>query len=125
MSNKKYNYNKQYNKKNEEKNINVENKINEEEIINKEETFNKETTTNKEEFIEEKNIENFNLKTGVVIDCSKLNVRQESNLNSKVIKVIDVNTKLEIKDKVGEWFKIKLNDSTEGFCMSKYIKEEK
>lgn len=63
---------------------------------------------------------------GVVVNCSKLNVRKEPNLGSQVITELDKGTTVElINDTVLRDFrKVKVNGVI-GYCMSFYIEEIK
>ena len=60
---------------------------------------------------------------GVVIDCSKLNIRKKPSIKAAVIDAIKVNTKVSIDTakSTDEWFKVTVGD-IQGFCMKKYIK---
>ena len=62
-------------------------------------------------------------KTGIVIDCSKLNVRKEPNANAQVVTVINVEEKVTINEKEStkDFYKIYTANSIEGYCMKKFI----
>lgn len=60
---------------------------------------------------------------GVVVDCKKLNVREEADVLAGIVCEIAVDTKVEI-DEAGstdEFYKVALATGVEGFCMKKYI----
>lgn len=63
-----------------------------------------------------------NIKTGIVINCEHLNIRQESNENSSVLLVIDKNDVVTILDKSSNnrWFFIEY-DNVFGWVNSYYI----
>lgn len=60
---------------------------------------------------------------GVVIDCSSLNIRAKSNINSEIIATVKAGTELLINEdeSVNEWYKVCTEAGIEGFCMKKYI----
>ena len=60
---------------------------------------------------------------GVVIDCSSLNIRAKSNINSEIITTVKAGTELLINEdeSVNEWYKVCTEAGIEGFCMKKYI----
>ncbi len=61
-------------------------------------------------------------KTGVVI-CKNLNVREESMINSKVLRIIPKDTVVEILDDANEvWYKVRVGEIESGFCMKEFIK---
>ena len=64
--------------------------------------------------------------TGVVCDCSKLNVRKAPNAKAEVICQIAVGTKviIEKNGSTDEYYKVCLASGIEGFCMKKYIEAE-
>lgn len=63
---------------------------------------------------------------GVVVDCKKLNVREESHASAEVICTIGVGTEvtIDIFETTEEFYKICTAAGVEGFCMKKYIKVE-
>lgn len=73
--------------------------------------------------IEEEIVEVKKPMIGVVIDCSSLNIRAKSNINSEIITTIKAGTKLLINEdeSVNEWYKVCTEAGIEGFCMKKYI----
>lgn len=62
--------------------------------------------------------------SGVVTNCSKLNVRSEPSLFADVVCVLDVATeiKIDVAQSHNEWFKICTAAGTEGYCMRKFVK---
>ena len=60
---------------------------------------------------------------GVVIDCSSLNIRAKSSINSEIIATVKAGTELLINkdESVNEWYKVCTEAGIEGFCMKKYI----
>ena len=60
---------------------------------------------------------------GVVIDCSSLNIRAKSNINSEIIATVKAGTELLFNEdeSVNEWYKVCTEAGIEGFCMKKYI----
>ena len=59
---------------------------------------------------------------GIVSNCSRLNVREEAKIKSKVITVIKENTKVIVSpDKsTKEWYYVTVKKLS-GYCMKKYI----
>ena len=66
----------------------------------------------------------FKPKHGVVVDCTKLNVRVEPNAKADVVCVVDASTDLEIDEEASteEFYKVCTATGAEGFCMKKFIK---
>lgn len=60
---------------------------------------------------------------GTVMDCSSLNIRAKSSINSEIIATVKAGTKLLINEdeSIGEWYKVCTEVGIEGFCMKKYI----
>lgn len=60
---------------------------------------------------------------GTVMDCSSLNIRSKSNINSEIIATVKAGTELLIdKDEsVNEWYKVCTEAGIEGFCMKRYV----
>lgn len=56
-------------------------------------------------------------KTGVVTGCKKLNVRQEPKADAEVSRIIDANTKVDIIDEAGDFYKIGEGE----YCMKNFI----
>lgn len=61
--------------------------------------------------------------TGVVTDCTKLNVRAEPNPNADVVAVISMLTEVVVDTDASTsgFYKICTAAGIEGFCMRKYI----
>ena len=60
---------------------------------------------------------------GVVVNCAKLNVREEPSTNSDIVCVLDVMSEIEIdvEKSTDEWFKICTAIGVEGYCMRKFV----
>lgn len=60
---------------------------------------------------------------GVVVNCTKLNVRAEPAANGEIICVLDVmsEVKIDVAKSTEEWFKICTVTGVEGYCMRKFI----
>lgn len=63
-------------------------------------------------------------KTGVVVDCIKLNVREAPNTQAEIVCVINASTNLVIDEveSTEEFYKVCTESGAEGFCMKKFIK---
>lgn len=63
-------------------------------------------------------------KTGVVVDCLKLNVREAPNTQADIVCVINASTNLVIDEaeSTEEFYKVCTESGAEGFCMKKFIK---
>lgn len=61
--------------------------------------------------------------TGVVVNCSKLNVRAEPSLFADVVCVLDAENeiKIDVAQSNREWFKINTAIGAEGYCMRKFV----
>lgn len=55
------------------------------------------------------------------VNCSKLNVRKEPNINSVPLCIIEHGTRMEISEFNGEWVKILTSDGVSGYCMREFI----
>lgn len=62
-------------------------------------------------------------KVGVVDNCSRLNVRVAPRMTADVRLIISKGDEVTLCEKQpkGEWFRVRTQDNTEGFCMKKYI----
>ena len=62
-------------------------------------------------------------KVGVVDNCSRLNVRVAPRMTADVRLIINKGDEVTLCEKQpkGEWFRVRTQDNTEGFCMKKYI----
>lgn len=60
---------------------------------------------------------------GVVVDCVKLNVRTEPDINADVVSVLDVMSelKIDVSKSNDEWFKVSTATGVEGYCMRKFV----
>ena len=61
---------------------------------------------------------------GVVIDCSKLNIRKKPNKESEIVSIVDSGSNLKVIDPdkhQGEWYKVTTSKGVNGFCMRKYV----
>ena len=79
------------------------------------------TTEVVETKVEEPKVE---LKKGVVVNCSKLNVRTNPHPNAHVELTIDKGTEVEIVRSEGDFYFVRKGNATEGFngwCMKKFI----
>lgn len=63
---------------------------------------------------------------GTVMDCSSLNIRSKSSINSEIIVTVKAGTELLINEdeSVSEWYKVCTEAGIEGFCMRKYVSVE-
>lgn len=61
--------------------------------------------------------------SGVVVNCAKLNVREEPSANAEVVCVLDVMSEIKIdaSKSDNEWFKICTATGVEGYCMRKFV----
>lgn len=76
-----------------------------------------------EEVVVEKKPEK-KIKKGIVVNCSKLNVRTNPHPNAFIERTIDKGTEVEIVDSNGDFYSVRKGTPTEGFtgwCMKKYI----
>lgn len=60
---------------------------------------------------------------GRVVNCKKLNVREEPETDADIVCVIDALTDVVIdeEDSTDEFYKVYLSSGLEGFCMKKFI----
>lgn len=59
-----------------------------------------------------------------VQNCDKLNVRKEPSKESEVLDVVPVKTRMKYTGSLAEeWTNVTMNDGTEGFVMTEFIKE--
>lgn len=61
--------------------------------------------------------------SGVVVNCAKLNVREEPSADADVVCVLDVMSeiKINVEKSDNEWFKICTANGIEGYCMRKFV----
>lgn len=57
-------------------------------------------------------------KKGVVVGCTKLNVRKAAKADAKILGTLDAGTTVTIYDEVGEFYKV---GPTNEYCMKKFI----
>lgn len=60
---------------------------------------------------------------GTVVNCAKLNVREQMNIGATVLCVLSASSEVKvIADEVhDEWYHVFTEDGVEGFCMKKYV----
>lgn len=63
---------------------------------------------------------------GVVVNCKKLNVREEPHIEADVLCVIEAGCEVtvDIFETTEEFYKVCTEAGVEGFCMKKYIEVE-
>lgn len=61
--------------------------------------------------------------SGVVVNCAKLNIREEPNTDAAVVCVVDVMSeiKIDVTNSSNEWFKVCTATGIEGYCMRKFV----
>lgn len=61
--------------------------------------------------------------TGVVANCSKLNVRRKPTKDSEPVVVIEADDEVQIVNSGdnSNWYKIRTKDNRVGYCMKDYI----
>ena len=57
----------------------------------------------------------------IVTGAKKVNMRENPNMEAKVLTVLSMGTKVEFIDEIGNWAEIKYNDKN-GFMMKQYLK---
>lgn len=67
-----------------------------------------------------------NIVAGVVVDCPKLNIRKDADINSKVLSVVPASSELtiDLNKSADDWYSVRTKVGIKGFCMKKYIKVE-
>lgn len=60
---------------------------------------------------------------GIVVNCGKLNVRAEPNIDSDIVTVLNVMSEIEINvnESTGKWFKVCTATGIEGYCMRQFV----
>ena len=60
---------------------------------------------------------------GVVVNCSKLNVRAQPSINAEIVCVLDAMSEIEIDvaKSTAEWFHVCTATGVEGYCMRKFV----
>lgn len=64
------------------------------------------------------------VKNGIVSNCVKLNVREKPVAGSRVVTIIDVNTKLTVTtdESFGIFYKVCTASGVEGYCVKDYVR---
>ena len=62
-------------------------------------------------------------KTGVVVDCTGLNVREYPDRKANVISILmaDSEVQVNVDEALDEWYHVFTATGLDGFCMKKYI----
>lgn len=60
---------------------------------------------------------------GVVDNCSKLNVRENPNIDSKVLTILNKGDKVQINSENDGWYSV-FYKGVSGFCMKEYINKK-
>ena len=60
---------------------------------------------------------------GKVVNCDRLNVRKEGNLNGEIVGTIPVGSSVRIEFYDNDWIFVTLPSGITGFVMAKFIKE--
>ena len=62
--------------------------------------------------------------TGVVVNCTKLNVRVNPSTTADIVCVLDANSevKINVAKSNDEWFGVCTATGVEGYCMRKFVK---
>ena len=94
------------------------------EVTQPEMIVNEDTVETVEAPVETPVVEEIKPVTGVVVGCSKLNIRKAPNINAKVLTTIDKGTTVTIHEEIGDFYKIGNPDGKE-YCMKKYISVNK
>lgn len=60
---------------------------------------------------------------GMVVDCTKLNIRMTPNKTATVIDVVDRGDQLviDLDFSTDEWYSVTTETGVEGFCMKQYV----
>jgi hypothetical protein len=61
--------------------------------------------------------------TGVVVNCAKLNVREEANADAAIVAVLPMNTEIEIDifKSNSDWVAVCTETGITGYCMRKFV----
>lgn len=78
---------------------------------------------NENENVTQEPVEKETPKVGVVDNCVRLNIRVAPRITADVRLIINKGDEVTLCEKQpkGEWFRVRTQDNTEGFCMKKYI----
>lgn len=90
---------------------------------NRKEVREPQAQVNENENVTQEPVEKEDPKVGVVDNCSRLNVRVAPRITADVHLIINKGDEVTLCEKQpkGEWFRVRTQDNTEGFCMKKYI----
>ena len=75
------------------------------------------------EKIEERKSQDAALPQGLVDNCSKLNVREKPNIDSKVLTILNKGDKVQITSDNDGWYGV-VYKGLSGFCMKEYINKK-
>lgn len=84
-----------------------------------------ENVVQSEPVVEEPKKKESSVSLGVVVGCSKLNIRKEPKADAYVALVVDAGAELKVIDvekAAGDWYKVITANKVHGFCMKKYVK---
>jgi hypothetical protein len=97
--------------------------VEEEQVVVEEETTMTEPDTVEEETVEEPVVAEPEATEGVVVNCTKLNVREHPSTDAKVLCVLPVSTELVVfmDEKYDGWYSVCTDNQTLGYCMKQYI----
>lgn len=62
---------------------------------------------------------------GIVVDCTRLNIRKEPKKDAYIKAVVDAGAELRVIDSdkhAGDWYKVITANKVHGYCMKKYVK---
>ena len=78
---------------------------------------------NENENVTQEPVEKEAPKVGVVDNCRRLNIRVAPRITADVRLIINKGDEVTLCEKQpkGEWFRVRTQNNTEGFCMKKYI----
>lgn len=76
--------------------------------------------TVEEEFPEIPEPNNEEIKLGKV-NTSMLNVRKEASKTSEIVNIISKDTTVKVLEELDEFFKVRLDNETEGYCVKDFI----
>ena len=76
------------------------------------------------ESVEPEVIEEVEPTIGVVVDCLKLNVREDAETGASIVGTINASTELiiDMAQSTSEFYKVITSSGIEGFCMKKFIR---
>jgi uncharacterized protein YgiM (DUF1202 family) len=60
----------------------------------------------------------------VTTQSAALNIRADKNINAKVVGTAAKGAKVKVLEKAGKWYKVELDDGTQSYANSQYIKPE-